>query len=42
MQHKNCDAAHISYIHYGTEMDLYTVHFKPTKISPSLRFVNVT
>jgi hypothetical protein len=32
----------ISYIHYGTEMDLYTVPFKPIKIFLPLRFVNVT
>lgn len=42
MQHKNCTAAHISYIHYGTETDRYTAPFKPIKIFPSLRFVNVT
>jgi len=32
----------ISYIHYGTEMDLYTAPFKSIMIFPSLRFVNVT
>jgi len=30
------------YIHYSTEMDLYTVPFKPIKIFSSLRLVNVT
>jgi hypothetical protein len=31
----------ISYNHYDTETALYTVHFKPITIFPSLRFVNV-